>query len=385
MVSETEAKGGSRFEWIDIARGLSVLLVMVFHSSAYLEDTGRQIPGYLHYISDFVAPYRIPMLFFLSGIFLPRSMNKGLYRHVAGKLKNIAWPYVIWGLLFIIAKGDYALLTDSQYWQGGNYLWFLIYLFTFFMFAPFVNRIPYPIITVYALAGALLCAEIPPAQQLFVVAGFFFLGAFAGEHMERFTTFLASKPVRMLMPFALGLAILSALYGPIRYQAGYAIAVLIGILYLLSFLYRFRLGPVTDGLQYIGRNSIVFYASHVPLMPLIEDRLFGGTVVQGLPLIIIYFVSSVLFAILMTEARKRSSLLAALFVYPTWLPSAPQSFREQVSEMGRVLDIDPPQPPSSKPAFYNVERRPAGSASLPPSRLTEMRSHLPFGASDKLY
>jgi uncharacterized membrane protein YcfT len=63
----------SRVQWLDHARCLSIVLIVLLHSSFALE--GIATTGPVAQLIDLVRPFRLPALFFLSGLFLGRMFN----------------------------------------------------------------------------------------------------------------------------------------------------------------------------------------------------------------------------------------------------------------------------------------------------------------------
>lgn len=127
-----------RVDWVDLYRGLAILLVVAGHVAR-----GLGKPGIWHFegsgLDRWLYAFHMPAFFFASGLFLGRSMEKGPGRFLSDKLRAVLYPYVLWslihlGLLSVVEGGSggrpwLRILYDPP----GNY-WFLYVLFIVQMF-----------------------------------------------------------------------------------------------------------------------------------------------------------------------------------------------------------------------------------------------------------
>lgn len=89
--------------WIDILRGLSIFLVILNHWNKYVEKLQPEILfKYFNLINTFFGPYRMELLFFLSGLLIDKSLRKGKKKYYEGKIKALLYPYFLWGIFIII-------------------------------------------------------------------------------------------------------------------------------------------------------------------------------------------------------------------------------------------------------------------------------------------
>src|SRR5690606_30107349 len=64
-----------RLDWVDAAKGLSIILVVMMHSAYGVgEETGAA--GYLHYVIGWATPFRMPEVFLISGLFLSQVIAR---------------------------------------------------------------------------------------------------------------------------------------------------------------------------------------------------------------------------------------------------------------------------------------------------------------------
>lgn len=149
-VSPDTSSSGSRFTWMDLFRGLAVVLVTANHAAD--ESTSEAIRGVMAALGD----YRMPALLLLSGILLPRSLTKPRW-----------------------------LLAEP------SHVWYLNALLMYYLLGLLLRRVP-PLVT----ALALLALSVPlavfsyPGDVPGMVwhrpwYGFFFLGAALQPHLHR--------------------------------------------------------------------------------------------------------------------------------------------------------------------------------------------------------
>lgn len=116
-----------RLKWIDIARGIGVILVIIGHLSKFYEGIGQ-----------WIYSFHMPLFFALSGIlfFVKKEWEKKPSAFLVSKLKGLAFPYVTISVANIVydlilhgfehAKG---YIIDTILLNGIIALWFLPALF----------------------------------------------------------------------------------------------------------------------------------------------------------------------------------------------------------------------------------------------------------------
>jgi uncharacterized membrane protein YcfT len=179
-----------RRDWIDVAKGLSIVLVVLMHSTLGVEAAfGRE--GWLHPVVAFAEPFRIPTFFLVAGLFAARAVDAPWRRTLDGKVLHFAYFYLLWMSLQYAIKSGPAALRDPAGFAGGwlhnlveplGTLWFIHLLPLFFVAARLLRRAP-PLLVI---GGATLLALAPvhtgwttldefAARFVFFVAGW--LGA----------------------------------------------------------------------------------------------------------------------------------------------------------------------------------------------------------------
>lgn len=262
------AAARARHRWMDLLRGTALVLLMIFHSSAVPARHGISDPDWVADVNDFLTPFRMPTLMFLSGMLLATSLSKQLAEYYSGKLRNIAWPYVVW-VAITFAIWDYGLdPLNPRSWIAALHLWFLFYVFIYYAIAPLLRRLP-------AWAPPLLFLAVSFAVQegrghtLAYFAVFFFAGNAATVYSRQFERLVGRTA--MVVAFAvagLSVGVASVVIGT-RNDPRFLPLSLCGVLLLVVVARRLDQQRWTAGLQSIGRNSIVYYVAHFPVMTVV--------------------------------------------------------------------------------------------------------------------
>lgn len=264
---------------MDTLRGGAVVAVLVMHAElGVVQQTGADLP-LVHAVNDALGDVRMPMLVFLSGVLLPRSLGKGLRSHLRGKVVHILWPYAVWGLLDCTHAVVRAWVTGAPVpWQlygqllydPHTYLWFLAYLFVFHVAAGFLPGWARVAGVPLALVGAQAFAATGSLHKLLWLFGFFLLGDVAAR----------------------------ALAG--RVPAG------------LSS----RVAPLGwEPLAAVGRQSIVFYASHLLVLIQVTDLLHAAGLTHAPSLWLASCTVTLAVGVLLVRLRTRP-WVGWLFMFP---------------------------------------------------------------------
>lgn len=254
--------------WMDMLRGLAIFLVICWHAAAILALLDQTVPAWLLNANDFFAPFRIPMLMFLSGMLLNRALRKPLGTYYEGKLRNIAWPWFVWTLVHFVVMGTYSSVLKPGLWLL-SYLWFLVYLLVFYSVAPLLRRVPTWLLVMAPWAIAFFVMSGANMRRFFFLAGFFFLGKWASEHAALLQRIIDSRKTLIILPIVFGYGAVFAAYGPWRYYPPHIPFSVAGILLALALASRVTWQTWTRTWSFVGRNSIIYYATHFPVIVLV--------------------------------------------------------------------------------------------------------------------
>jgi fucose 4-O-acetylase-like acetyltransferase len=97
MAGSSEASAPARLEWVDVAKGLGIALVVLGHTLRGLVNAGLLNPeGPVQVVDRWIYAFHMPLFFILSGLFLARAGERPLRSFVADKLLRLGYPYLVW-------------------------------------------------------------------------------------------------------------------------------------------------------------------------------------------------------------------------------------------------------------------------------------------------
>lgn len=309
-----------RMIWMDVVRGVCIVLVVVFHAnSAIVEHTAVAVDQTLNIFNTFFGPYRMPVLMFLSGMLLHQSLKKpgGVYFY--GKFAKIYWPFLIFSLFILLAIGRLTwesalkmpLTTPTVLW----YLWFLC---AYYVLAYGINkaRIPFWLVALLALAASPFLPEAMRVSRFAYLFFFFLAGHVYMENRERLRVPVTFGVLCLLVAIAGGLmsVFAEALQLPrMRYNSFFVWIPLSMIVMILAFAPYYKGGPRFRTIEWVGRNSMVFYVMHFPAQ-VITVRVLEAMGVDNYAIMFFSAIATALAAgALMQFARSRYEPLEGLF------------------------------------------------------------------------
>ncbi len=262
----------TRVDWVDIAKGLCIVMVVMMHSTLGVERVAGAT-GWMGYVVEFSRPFRMPDFFLIAGLFLARRIDAPWRLYLDRKVLHFIYFYVLWLTIQFAFKAP-GLVAEIG-WQGalGQYLfayvdpwgtlWFIYHLALFMVVARLVKTIPWPV--VWLVAAALEIAPIHTGSVLidefasrFV---YFYSGYIFAAHIFRF----AEETTRDRTMAMTGLALWATLNGLVVFN-GYAdlpfVSLALGLAGALAIVTGATLlarGLAAAPLRWLGEHSIVVY------------------------------------------------------------------------------------------------------------------------------
>lgn len=270
-----------RHVWMDAVRGMAILLVVLYHADALMVEHGLEPPRGLHLFNEAMSPYRMPLLVYLSGSLLQRSLSKPWKVFALGKLRNIGWPYVVWSLVTLaVTTGLTVRALIGIVVIPPTFLWFLWFLMAFYAIGWVCHRLQLDplLVAMGALVASAFLPEFARASRFAFLLAFFMLGHAVVSRRIDPQLSRGARHVIVLVCIA-GVALVSTLEVldtvEVRYDPVFAFGpvALVVLVQLASPLYATSrwLRP----LEYVGRSSMVFYVSHYPIQSLVLREIDG--------------------------------------------------------------------------------------------------------------
>jgi uncharacterized membrane protein YcfT len=160
------AAEGRRVDWVDTAKGLCIIFVVMVHAVLGVElAAGEQ--GWMHHVVSWARPFRMPDFFLISGLFLSLTIDKPWRRYLDRKVVHFAYFYVVWLAIQFAFKAPGMAMEDGASAAAGNFLysfvqpfgtlWFIYILPIFFV----ITRLLKPVPVVFVLTAAAVLEILP--------------------------------------------------------------------------------------------------------------------------------------------------------------------------------------------------------------------------------
>jgi fucose 4-O-acetylase-like acetyltransferase len=157
-----------RADWVDAAKGIGIVLVVVGHGTRGLIDAGLLDEssgwGTANYL---IYTFHMPLFFLLAGLFVQARLGWNPSAFVSSAVSRIAWPYVLWSAIQLAVIDAVGTLVnrptplDAQrlialLWEPTSQFWFLHAL----LLLHIASRLVVPRFGAAPLLAALLVARM---------------------------------------------------------------------------------------------------------------------------------------------------------------------------------------------------------------------------------
>ncbi|RUT33087.1 acyltransferase [Arsenicitalea aurantiaca] len=349
------AEAGERLGWVDVAKGISIILVVMMHS-AYGVGAETGDIGFLHHVIAWAAPFRMPEFFLISGLFLAQVIGRDWLRYADRRVVHYFYFYVLWAIIHIVFKEaivdrDPALAANYLAWaviQPYGVLWFIYMLGVFSLVAKVIFTARIPHWAALLVAALLQIAPIATGWRIIDEFCAYFVFFYAGYALAPFVFSLVSRAVARPLLALAGLALWAVLNGILVFSGGAELApdhFIMGIaglpvLHLVLALIGSialcigagLLAPLRSmaWLGWLGAHSIVVYLAFALPMGAIRLVLLRLEIINDTGLLsLVVLVGSIVLPLMLYWAIERTGWGRFLFERPAWahLPGAPGSLR----------------------------------------------------------
>jgi fucose 4-O-acetylase-like acetyltransferase len=265
----------SRLNWVDAAKGLGIVLVVIGHVIRGLVSAGlMDWTPTARFVDAWIYSFHMPLFFFLSGLFLCRSARKdSLLDFMSDKARVVAYPYVVWSAITVLLKSALGSIPNQPRELSDLFLlaydpieqyWFLYVLFVVTIVigsllksvSPWliivIAIVAYPGILPFSTAGTIL--ERVRESGIYIGLGVIVGSGFLVQ-LSRCTVPLLAA----LMLAGLGLPAFGIAAGLPDMVPVLAIGGTIGAVALALLLDRMRLASVVS---FLGRYSLEIFVLH---------------------------------------------------------------------------------------------------------------------------
>lgn len=297
---------GSRLQWVDAARGLCVVLVVLFHvglmtyepfSSSIWAPAER---GWFA-ISGLVGALRMPLLLAISGMLASRRIQQGWGRPGAAvRAASTYYLYAVWlaihSVIFAfvgvhslqdsIGVGPAFLLELAL--PVGTFLWYIFALTLYVIVFTTIRRVPAKVVlpVLFVMGVVVLALQLPDGLQ-YLKLGFnavwFGVGVYGGPLLGRLGDRRKLGDIAVLGVVAAILVALNALN--LRQPIDALVQQTSGVAFIglgcVAVSNLARWAPFARVGEYIGRRTLQIYVLHIPLA-VITPELIGADRMRGM-------------------------------------------------------------------------------------------------------
>jgi len=327
-----EPASATRIDWVDYAKGICIILVVMMHSTLGVEKAVGEI-SWLHGFIEWARPFRMPDFFLISGLFLASRIGRPWRPYLDTKLLHFAYFYILWMSIQFAFKGygiyrSEGLAGMLQAYALGliepfGTLWFIYMLAIFFVVVKALRAVP-PVL-VFAAAAFLEMAPIETGSLLvdefasrFV---YFFAGYWLSAHVFAFAAAAGRKP----LPVMVSGLVLWGLANDVLVGGGWAnlpvislVLGFIGAAAVVSIGVLLSKTRLAEPIRYCGENSIVIYLAFFLFMAASRGLLLKIGAVADLGVVSLLVTAAGVIGPILLFWLVRETPASFLFRRPNW-------------------------------------------------------------------
>lgn len=289
----TDRPGAFRLDWVDVAKGLCIVLVVLMHATLGVEKATGTESG-LHAFIEWARPFRMPDFFLISGLFLAARIDRPWRSYLDTKVVHFAYFYVLWLTIqfgmkapgMVTENGATATALDyfTSFVVPFGTLWFIYLLAIYFVVAKLLTPVPKLVV----LAGAAALHVFAPESGVFIVDEFAnrFVFFYSGYALAPMVFALAERMRAQPQTLLAAALVVWAAVNAAGVQSGLALTrgpdllfSYVGIGAVIAFAVLITGRQAGRMLAYCGRNSIAIYLAFTVFMGparIVALKLTGG-------------------------------------------------------------------------------------------------------------
>jgi uncharacterized membrane protein YcfT len=165
--ARSTASTPGRVDWVDYAKGICIVMVVMMHSVLGVEAAAGQT-GFMHLVVMFAKPFRMPDFFLISGLFLSVVIDRDWRTYLDRKVVHFAYFYLLWVTIqFGFKAPSFAAETNwthvglmylESFIEPFGTLWFIYLLPVFFVVTKATRRMPQ--LAIWGIAALLEMAHV---------------------------------------------------------------------------------------------------------------------------------------------------------------------------------------------------------------------------------
>ncbi len=300
MVSQRSDLTKARIDWVDYAKGLGIVLVVIGHTLRGEITSAKGSDLWVaHQIDAWIYAFHMPMFFFLSGLFARSLRNKTPKDFFNSRWTILVHPYLLWSLI-IHGTRSIAGMTDApwlefiaNFWKVSyepiGIFWFLYVLclissLYYLLFSnPWIKALNRSwvlvISTIASYASYIIFKDAiawEPLRRTLAFFPYFCLGSLCQDLPSILSTLMASRSRRWQITLAglsaVTLGTLSNFWRPEFGDPNLLLASL-GILAIIAIAQEMAATKQWQLIQQFGQQSLQIYVLHTLVASLVVKTL----------------------------------------------------------------------------------------------------------------
>lgn len=343
MIVQAQPKSKVRIDWVDYAKGICIIFVVMMHSTLGVSgDAGQE--GWLNYVVTWAQPFRMPDFFLVAGLFLAMVIDRDWRSYLDKKLLHFVYFYILWTAIQFAVKipinlADHSAAEIFQLYlqtfvQPFSTLWFIYMLPIMFIITKALRNVSWMLVL-----GAAALLEIAPIHT-----GYMLVDEFAARYVYFFAGYIFAGQIfkaadwiqdnRLVSTVGL---IVWAVVNALIVFSGYSSLPLMGL--TLGALGAFAIIAASSlvstihwagFLRYCGENSIVIYLAFFFPMAVTRIVLLKLGIIEDIGTIsAIVTAVAVISPLILHWMINKVGFGKFLFERPAWATLSPPSRKTQ--------------------------------------------------------
>lgn len=267
----------AREAWIDVAKGIAITLVVLYHAIMYLDEVG--LAGALAPLNPLFDTFRMPLFFFMSGILAASAIRLPYWQLFRKRMSLLLYLYIAWvtlQTLFLLAlppispsgtpNATWASLVTLFVRPSSN-LWFIYALPLFFTLAWLMRRWP-PLLqialttVVAVLFGAQLLHTGSPWDKMGKYLVFFIAAIYLGLMVRRLVPFVRWWHVALFCLGYAGLVVVTTKLTLTRVPFVLLVLSMLAVIVGITVAVLLARLPAFDFVRSLGSRTLPIYLVH---------------------------------------------------------------------------------------------------------------------------